>query len=419
MKMKLLVILGAGSSAPLGMPLVRDLNPVMGDWGAEWATGKWGTQFDPYHGFSDHFSKLRCRMSEQHSGDPLTINFENVLGYMMTLAHSMEPPPWGDPLVQQISLSPLGLEFVDGPTVELNSQYSFLFRRLASHMRSLSTKIDWDRDSAKAYRNFLTTLRDEFELGIYNLNYDNAAVRALQGTFTGFSDSGAFQPRSVHDRTAWDFTYHLHGSVHHSFMDQGGNEICWRKNLIGDQFYDGDGPEAQSLTDRRSGDLMLPRTTLVAGGFKLDQLLVEPFHSFHASLVRHVYAADAILIGGYGFGDAHINFALQNRLSHSQDRPPVIVLDRACDKPRPGSVEDRANWNDPWAVQLKRTLRAGIFKPSSHASLRRDVFEEASYCRAAVWQGGFVEAESQLSHIIRWLGGGPCDIPVPGPAQGV
>lgn len=273
MKKKLLVILGAGSSSAIGLPSVQCLDRLMAQWGGEWASGKWATQFDPYHGFSDHFGMLRQVMSKHHSGGASTlraaVNFENVLGYMMTLAHSMEPPPWGDPLVKRIDLAPL--TFVDGPTVELNSQYSFLFRRLASHMRSLSAKMDWDSDFAKTYRNFFAAPRNEFELGVYNLNYDNAALRALQGTFTGFSDSGAFQPRSVHDRTAWDFTYHLHGSVHHSFMDQGGNEICWRENLIRDQFYDGGGPEAQSLTDRRSGDLMLPRTTLVAGGRKTHQ----------------------------------------------------------------------------------------------------------------------------------------------------
>lgn len=95
-----------------------------------------------------------------------------------------------------------------------------------------------------------------------------------------------------------------------------------------------------------------------------------------------------------------------------------MVLDRARNKPGGGSVEDRANWNDPWAVQLKRALGADIFKPSSRASLPRDVFEEASYSRVAVWQGGFVEAESQLSPIVRWLGNGAYDLLVPDPAQG-
>jgi hypothetical protein len=33
-----------------------------------------------------------------------------------------------------------------------------------------------------------------------------------------------------------------------------------------------------------------------------------------AALVRHVYEADAILIGGYGFADVHVNRALRNRL---------------------------------------------------------------------------------------------------------
>jgi SIR2-like domain len=462
-KRKLVVILGAGSSMPLGMPSVKCLDRLMRmKWGPEWAeslrTG-------------DHFRELWCSARTYYRRGPTgpcpALNFEKVLGDMIAMAHWMEPPPWGDTLRQSaccgtppphmrfryhqegevevaavagVPLLPEGLVCgesdmpggecevagessaeVDprpeveptpdhaegdwrgkfGAHIELTAEYRFLLGRLAQHMRAESQKFNLAKTSEKyKYRKLLEGLGERFDIGIYNLNYDTAALAALPGAYTGFDETGTFEPTRVHDRKDWDFVYHLHGSVHHSFKGQGGNEIFWRKNLIRDQFYDGDGPEAQSLTDRRSRDLMLPRTTLVAGGFKLDQLLVEPFHSFHASLVRHVYAADAILIGGYGFADAHINFALHNRLSHSQDRPPVMVLD----KPGPESVEDRANRNDPWAVQLKRALRAGVFKQSSDASLPRDGFEEASCCRVAVWQGGFVEAESQLSHIIRWLG---------------
>jgi hypothetical protein len=88
-------------------------------------------------------------------------------------------------------------------------------------------------------------------------------------------------------------------------------------------FYDGH----QGLaTDKRSDNLALPKTTLIGGGFKLDQLLVEPFQSFHAALVRCVYKADAILIGGYGFGDEHVNRALQNRLERNGRRPPIMIF---------------------------------------------------------------------------------------------
>jgi hypothetical protein len=98
----------------------------------------------------------------------------------------------------------------------------------------------------------------------------------------------------VHQRGDWGFIYHLHGSVHHSLTGRFGDHIEWRGNLSG-HFEDG---HQGSATDERSEGKSFPKTTLIAGGFKLDQLLVEPFHSFHAALVRHVYEADAILIGG-------------------------------------------------------------------------------------------------------------------------
>jgi hypothetical protein len=149
-----------------------------------------------------------------------------------------------------------------------------------------------------------------------------------------------------------------------------------------------DCPEGGS-SDKRSKGRSLPRTILIAGGFKLDQLLVEPFHSLHAALVRHVYAADAILIGGYGFADVHINRALRNRLIARGARPPVMVLDRASDKTGPMAFRD-----DLWAYELSATLGTGgtFFLEPGHSSppvpfelATRGSFEVAELHRVAIW----------------------------------
>ena len=468
---KLLAILGAGSSSPLGMPSVSDLDGRMEQWGAEWAKR---------NGTTDHFQELwdsaKMYYKRGPTGPRPALNFEKVLGDMVAMAHWMEPPPWGDTLRQAASggAPPPHMKFryrqepkeevpevpllvcgendmlggecevtgessVEDDTrpevestpdhaeddwkgkygayIELMDEYSFLFGRLAQHMRAESQRLNSANTPEKEkYRELFRGLRKGFDVGVYNLNYDTAALDALPGAYTGFGDTGTFEPSVVHERIEWDFVYHLHGSVHHSLncrYDR--DKIVWRRDLD-DEFFDD--PEGR-WADKRSEGRPFPRTTLVAGGFKLDQLLVEPFQSFHASLVRHVYGANAILICGYGFGDAHINRALHNRLSHSQGRPPVMVLDRACDKPGLKSVEDRANWNDPWAVQLKQTLCAGGFKPSSHASFPRGVFEEASNCRVGVWYGGFIDAERRLRSILEWLERGADNVLVPGPAQGV
>ena len=147
------------------------------------------------------------------------------------------------------------------------------------------------------------------------------------------------------------------------------------------------------------------------GGFKLDQLLVEPFHSLHAALVRHVYEADAILIGGYGFADVHVNRALHNRLAGlaAKDRPPVMILDYACDKTDPMAFR-----GDLRAHELCRTLSTDghFFSESGHASppvpskLAADgAFEVAAPHRVALWHAGFENAVSRLDGILPWLAG--------------
>jgi len=132
---------------------------------------------------------------------------------------------------------------------------------------------------------------------------------------------------------------------------------------------------------------------------------VEPFHSFQSVLVRHIYAADAILVGGYGFGDAHVNWALSNRLMSGQTRPPVMVLDQ---RP-PGAlflVTDR------WATDICRTLHTNgsCFEAISDITDRRPSgtasagsFEIAKAHRIALWNGGFTQAAQRIDEIVAWL----------------
>jgi hypothetical protein len=92
-KKKLLVILGAGSSMPCGMPSVSDIEGLMEKWSDEWAA-RWG--------FCDHYRSIHELMREyfcQGHGRPRpTPNFEKTLGGMIALVHWMTPPPYGEPL---------------------------------------------------------------------------------------------------------------------------------------------------------------------------------------------------------------------------------------------------------------------------------------------------------------------------------
>jgi len=252
------------------------------------------------------------------------------------------------------------------------------------------------------------TLQNEKETSRYFGGGQFHSSRHALGMRPRQAYEASFEPGLVHERTTWDFVYHLHGSVHHSLNRRFGDEICWKQNLTEGEFFDA--PEGRS-SDKRSEGRSFPRTTLIAGGFKLDQLLVEPFQSLHAALVRHVYAAGGILIGGYGFGDVHINRALRNRFNVGNTRPPVpvMVLDRACDRTDPMAFR-----NDMWAVELCSTLCTDghFFAEPGHASppvpaelAERGAFEVDAHHRVTLWHGGFTKAGHRLSSVMQWLGG--------------
>jgi hypothetical protein len=181
-----------------------------------------------------------------------------------------------------------------------------------------------------------------------------------------------------------------------------GDEIAW-KNDLGGSFNDG----CAALSQKGVSDgKRLPKTTLIAGGFKLDQLLTQPFQAFYSSLVRHMQLADAILLGGYGFGDVHVNQALHSRLHASSRRPPVMILDYGKNK---DPMELR---NDLWAIELCATLGVAgknFYEPPYGVApvigdlISRKGFEVNSEGRVAIWHGGFTAAVDRIDVISKWL----------------
>jgi hypothetical protein len=265
MKKKLLVILGAGSSISCNMPSVATLDKQMRAWAEAWAMS---------NGFPNYFAELWQAVETYYSGveseQRPPLNFEKIMGEMIALSHWMTPAPWGDTLRQTAcgGAPPPHLTFpfpTDyGPTITVSDQLSHLSIELAKHMRALSWTIDPVATSVSMYAALLDGLRDGFDVGIYNLNYDAVALTAWPDAYVGFDTTGAFDTEAVHTRREWGFIYHLHGSVHHSLVSQFGDRIEWKADLCGEFF---DGHQGRS-TDKRSEGKSFPKTTLVAGGFK-------------------------------------------------------------------------------------------------------------------------------------------------------
>jgi hypothetical protein len=290
----------------------------------------------------------------------------------------------------------------------ITEQMGSLLTRLAQYMRGCCKSLDTTSAAFADYRTILARLRDEFEVGIYNLNYDDVTHRVWPDAFSGFHDK-RFDARAVGRRPEWDFVYHLHGSVHYSFPTSSvRNEVIWRDDL--------DGPfvVCQHLAAEMAPEFrpVLP-ATLVAGGYKLDQLLADPAQSFHASLVRHVHEADAVLIAGYGFGDVHVNRALRNRFDLPDpgriQRPPVVVVDKTT--PTPHATVNLRQSHEFWAWELTHALSCRFWsdaaRPETWMSVEQLIeglaFETDIANRTAVWHGGFIESLGCIDRIVAWL----------------
>jgi len=95
-KPKLLIILGAGSSIPCGLPSVGDINEQMKDWSRNWrpAIGLIGVAGRGV--FNDLWELVEGYYRSNHYG--IDANYERVLGEMTALASWLAPSPFGNAL---------------------------------------------------------------------------------------------------------------------------------------------------------------------------------------------------------------------------------------------------------------------------------------------------------------------------------
>ena len=408
-KPRLLVLLGSGSSIPCGMPSVNEIDELMKRWALE-------VTAEPFIKSESEVFNVLWKASERyyrsnHYG--IRPNYERVLGEMTSLASWLSPPPFGNPLIEAISDgAPIStLEGLHNPSDKyasrnlVLSRQTSLLEKLANYIRDLSKALDSVSPAMSDFTSLLRRLRDRFDLGIYTLNYDTVARSAWPEAYCGFDRDGNFEPSGVSQRRRWDFVYHLHGSVHHSITAYP-HRIEWREDLDCN-FMD----RLEMAPDMAQDFRSVPLTTLISGGFKLDQLLADPYQTFYAALIRHAQEASAFLIAGYGFGDLHVNRALQNRFERPIDDapgPPVIVLEKS---PQANLQTASRQSHDFWAYQLTHTLNTRFEVTKAHLErevtvdllIENEEFETDIRNRVAIWHGGFLEAIASIDKISAWL----------------
>jgi hypothetical protein len=214
MKQKLLVLLGAGSSLSQGMPKVSDIDRLMLQWcprfiGLQQVDAASNPYPDVYTAVWNQLGSYLSTGCGPSLG--LAPNFELALADMITLSNWARPAPFGSALQPSTSISlPAGTPGVPGSDYTASShvvgQTIHLLKSLADHMRSLCAGLNSNSGAFQAYRSIFSALHEWFDVGVYNLNYDNVALKASPSAYVGFDESDRFDAGKVQARREWDLS---------------------------------------------------------------------------------------------------------------------------------------------------------------------------------------------------------------------
>lgn len=407
-KKKLLIIVGAGASIDFGMPSVGDVDKLLDKHAGE----TYPLSSDPA---SNLYRYCRDMINMYYGGSPKPAlrkwtNFEEVL-YQINLLISYVSDPWrlrGSNALLRASFLPDVLEFDRVKSSDesvLRRLVNTLMDRLVDHfIDACETAITSKAAKVVELGKFLTAMRDEFEIGVVSLNYDNLITQALPGLHTGFNSAGEFVPMSVLTRTEWNFIYHLHGSVHFAMTGTPHDihGITWAPSPLKNHAVHADGRNSQDSMEGTP----YPMSPFVAGYGKTQQILRQPFRTYFAQVNRLAHEADSMLFLGYGFSDLHLNSAFSEARNRAR---PIVIVDWASDK-----QDSLAFRQDNWSHNLFKTLptnagqmsRPGHIAAASVAELKEEYEFEVSNnpdYPLAVWYNGMLEAcrhpEKVLTHL--------------------
>lgn len=285
--------------------------------------------------------------------------------------------------------------------------YSYLIDKLLEHFRDLSIRLENEFQQEQDYlKDFFSCLKNEFEIGIFNLNYDNTIIRNLDDLETGFDPETNQLNRELLYKKDWNFCYHMHGSVH--FDMKGGTDntqmhkINWNNDLHS-KFSSNSSGRSSNYT---SEGVTIKNSSIIAGYNKTNQILKEPFSQYYMSLDRKIYETDAILLLGYGFADLHLNSQLEFIRFNQKKNRKVVIVDYACD-----DVESLRLRHDSWSnglfeslpfnhwdLEKRSPVSVGYFK--NNLNLERAINPKH---HLSIWYNGFLEACKNPDKIITEL----------------
>lgn len=413
MNKKLLIIVGAGASLDFGMPSVKTIDILFENWAKEILSLK----SDSTKSLYTWVKECLTAYAQQNSRNRIDniVNFESLLFTIQNLATVLNDDHWQHfnnrlkPFIQVNSMPEIQrfgkTKIADGN--DFHFLHSYLVDKLLEHFRDICKTVNNDKKSEiEKLTDFFNKLKNEFDLGFVNLNYDNVILSCLPDLETGFDNkTGEFSREKLYSGK-WNFCYHMHGSVHFNLKSNKTemHKIYWNSDLTSTFAQNSSGRNSNYTSE----GLSHLNSAIIAGLDKSNQLLKEPFGPYFMQLDKVIHESDAILFLGYGFNDTHLN-RIFPFIRHDKKKRKVVILDWA------ETNEDGLNFrHDGWSFGVFSTVPFNGFEmgdgksrlpnPAAHYKSNK-ILEKSSNpdYPIAVWYDGVLEACNYFNKIIREL----------------
>jgi hypothetical protein len=322
-KERLTILLGAGASIYAGAPTTSALT-------------------DSLHAWSLSRAIVLALANDKETKEA---NFEDVIHVLEECESLKSPVP--SRAAQMLRRFVATLPYVNGIPLDRNilcDERFAVMDLIAVAFASLDYDASWH-----VLANLLRPLLTVFNLDIFTLNYDLLVDVAVEGLsretgkkwFNGYrtapAGDAAFQPNEyAHWNDKWGPKYltlsHLHGSLRYSYAP--GPKAAHARRFV---LQEGDNLDQirASWAAARGVALQAPAETfdgiapIVSGIRKLQKLDVQPYANYYAYFARAVSESPYLLVIGYGKGDEHINYWLQEYAQiHNKRARTVEITDQ-------------------------------------------------------------------------------------------
>jgi hypothetical protein len=336
-KPRLTVLVGAGASYDLGVPLTDPLTAIV------------RSRFEnPAPGFANYFRDPKdpdrrrqlFAAAEQHYGDKL--NFEQLFEFLESglALHSgwrgrggIAESGWTQPRSDLLEL----FKGRDG-YAEFLSHSRLMLELTVGEVISAASAAAPNQEAWPLFRSFWSGLASSFDLTVATLNYDTLIEQALGwgGAEQGFEAADGsfgwlFHPRLVHQRQEHRLL-HLHGSTLFKGMAYGDTAGIW--NAASGHWENKWFPTAEAAGRASGGDLgrtaygrELLGGSIITGLHKTDKVAAEPYMTYYEATANELRSSPRLLVVGYGFNDPHINRLVRRMTRDHGDSRRVACVD--------------------------------------------------------------------------------------------